>query len=135
MDQLAECGVITQSLVTQYGQSKYRMRHGEQFVGRPSLQDLIDRSSLVITHGGATVIQLLLSNKPFVAFPNPRGAGDHQTAFLKQVSSVIDISWSRRVGDLESLYLRRISLGASVITSQLPKAADLIHEFARNKFQ
>lgn len=131
VDRLAECGVITEPLVTQYGQSSYRMRHGEQFIGRPGLQDLIDRSSLVISHGGATVIQLLLSRKPFVTFPNPRGAGDHQTAFLEQISKIIDISWSRDVSDLESLYRQRIQLGASSVMNNIPKAANLISAFAR----
>jgi UDP-N-acetylglucosamine transferase subunit ALG13 len=133
VDRLAESGVLAQPLVTQYGQSSYRMRHGEQFAGRPGLQDLIDKSSLVITHGGSTVIQLLLSNKPFVAFPNPRGAGDHQTAFLRQVSSVVNVSWSQSVCDLEGLYKNRLRMGASLVDNNIPKASVLIDEFVRMK--
>ncbi len=133
VDRLAEKGFFEGTLLVQSGQSKYRMRHGEQFVGRPGLQDLIDQSDMVITHGGATVIQLLLSGKPFVAFPNPRAAGDHQTAFLCQVSEVMDISWSRDVADLERLCTERRKTGPARNDGAFPKAASLIENFARHK--
>jgi UDP-N-acetylglucosamine transferase subunit ALG13 len=126
VDRLAGAGALGEDVLCQSGHSSYRMAHGEQFVGRPTLHDLMDESSLVITHGGSTVIQLLLMGKPFVAFPNPRGAGDHQTNFLAQISEVADVSWSRDVRDLGVLLKQRRRAGAARLRTAFPHVADEI---------
>ncbi|HEY2050811.1 MAG TPA: glycosyltransferase [Caulobacteraceae bacterium] len=115
-----------EALVCQSGHSNYQVRNGRQFVGLPSLRDLIDESSLVITHGGSTVIQLLLARKPFVAFPNPRGAADHQTSFLREMANSCDISWSPYVADLERLIVERRGKGPAELSTAIPRAADEI---------
>lgn len=124
VDRLAGEARLDERVVCQSGHSSYRMRNAEQFVGRPTLRDLIVESSLVITHGGSTVIQLLLAEKPFVAFPNPRGAGDHQTSFLEELSRYSDISWSSNVGDLERLIGERRARGPARIAAAIPRLAD-----------
>lgn|GEM_PF-6354558 len=126
VDRLVDAGVIDEPVVSQSGQSEYRMRHGEQFVGRSTIADLIEQSSLVITHGGATVVQLLIAKKPFIAYPNPRGAGDHQTGFLRRVEQVADISWSSDVRDLERLIRERRAKGAAVVKAGIPRVADIV---------
>ncbi len=126
VDRLAGAGTFGEPVICQGGQSKYRMAHGEQFGGRPSIDDLLAESSLVITHGGATVIQLLIAKKPFVAFPNPRAAGGHQLSFLEHLGSISDISWSRNVKDLARLFIERRSLGAASILTGFPRAGDII---------
>ena len=131
VDRLSGLGVFGEAVICQSGQSAYKFAHGEQFAGRPTLVDLIEEASLVITHGGATVIQLLLACKPFVAFPNPRGAGDHQTSFLKQIADVSDISWSREVGDLGRLFAERRARGPASIRADIPRAAEIIPVFAK----
>jgi beta-1,4-N-acetylglucosaminyltransferase len=128
VDRLVSIGFLSERVVCQGGQSTYRLTHGEQFVGRSTLVDLINESSLVITHGGATVIQLLAARKSFIAFPNPRGAGDHQTSFLSQIAEVSDISWSPNVGDLASLITERRSRGPATIRVGFRRAGDLIRE-------
>ena len=126
VDRVAASDLITEPILCQSGHSTYRMKYGTQFVGRSTLADLIEESSLVITHGGSTVIQLLLAGKPFIAFPNPRGAGDHQTSFLLQVAELADISWSRDVNDLAGLIQQRRSLGAMSFSPTHPRIADQI---------
>ena len=126
VDRLAAEGIFGEDVVCQGGQSAYRMAHGEQFIGRPSIDGLIAEASMVISHGGATVIQLLMAQKPFIAFPNPRGAGDHQTSFLKQIATVADISWSPSVGDLGRLFGERRSAGAATLRAGFPRASDII---------
>jgi UDP-N-acetylglucosamine transferase subunit ALG13 len=125
VDRLAAAGLLA-DLQSVSGQTTYQMKHGEQFVAKPSLNDLIDASSLVITHGGATVIQALLAKKPFVAFANPRGAGDHQRAFLERVATIADISWSTDVKDLERLVRERMAAGPSIVNKAIPRAADIV---------
>jgi UDP-N-acetylglucosamine transferase subunit ALG13 len=126
LDRFAQLGDLEEDIVCQSGQSAYQMRTGMQFISRASIADLIAESSLVITHGGSTVIQLLLAKRPFVAFPNPRGAGDHQTHFLSQVSKVADISWSQDVSDLSLLIAQRRELGPARIREDFPSAASII---------
>ena len=126
VDRLAGLDRLGDRVLCQSGQSAYRMRHAEQFAGRPNIDDLIAEAALVISHGGATVIQLLAAGKPFVAFANPRGAGDHQTSFLRTMSGVCDISWSGDVGDCEQLVAERRARGASVVPREFPRAADLV---------
>ncbi len=130
VDRMAGQGGFGEPVICQSGQSAYQLAHGAQFRGRPSLVDLIGEASLVITHGGATVIQLLLACKPFVAFPNPRGAGDHQTSFLRQIASVSDISWSPNVGDLPRLFAARRLMGPASIRADFPRAAEIIPALA-----
>lgn len=126
VDRLADNKFFDEDILCQSGQSSYRMHNGTQFVGRPTLQDLIDEANLVITHGGATVIQLLLSNTSFVAVPNPRGAGDHQTSFLKEIEKVAPISWSSDVKDLARLIDERRQLGAAKVRTTFPRVVDII---------
>jgi UDP-N-acetylglucosamine transferase subunit ALG13 len=128
VDRLAARGALGEPVVCQGGQSRYRMSHGDQFIGRPSIADLIAESSIVISHGGATVIQLLIARKPFITFPNPRGAGDHQTSFLAKVAAVSNISWSRNVGDLEQLLRERRALGPASVPSDFPRAVNIVRE-------
>ncbi|SIQ41188.1 MULTISPECIES: glycosyltransferase [Acidiphilium] len=129
IDQLAGQGKLGEPLICQTGQSKYQLANGEQFIGRPSIADLIDQATLVISHGGATVIQLLIARKPFVAFPNPRGAGDHQTSFLREVARVSDISWSSNVSDLAQLIGERRNKGPATIPADFPRAGNIIRQF------
>lgn len=129
VDRLASTGFFGEDVICQSGQSSYKMSYCEQFVGRPSIDNLIAESSLVISHGGATVIQLLIGRKPFVAFPNPRGAGDHQGSFLEQIASMSDISWSRDVQDLARLASERRRLGTATVRMDLPRASDAVRRF------
>ena len=64
-----------EEIVCQGGQCSYTMQSGKQFKSRESIQDLIDQSSLVVSHGGLTIVQIMSAQKPFVCFPNPRAAG------------------------------------------------------------
>lgn len=126
VDRLIVQGVFCEAVICQGGQSRYRLCHGEQFVGRASIDDLIAESSIVITHGGATVLQLLIAQKPFVAFANPRGAGNHQTNFLEKVSTMANVSWSRDVKDLGRLFQERRLLGPPSVSTDFPRAEDII---------
>lgn len=116
----------------QYGQSAYRPVNCRGFMAVPNLRSMIDQASLVITHGGATVTELLMARKPFVAFPNPRGDGDHQGHFLERISKIASISWSRDVLDLERLIAERRQSGPARVLSSIPRIADDIAEMLRH---
>ena len=67
-----------------------------------------------------------MARKPFVAFPNPRGAGDHQRGFLQRVATVAEISWSTDVRDLEALLRARRAAGPAVVREAVPRARDIV---------
>lgn len=129
VDRLAANGLFAEEIICQGGQSAYQMQHAKQFVGRNNIGDLIAQSAFVISHGGLTVIELLRAKKPFVAFPNPRLADDHQAFFLQQISAAAEISWSRDVTDLARLYEERRALGPATLRADLPRAGDIVREF------
>ena len=129
VDRLAGDGFFAgEEVLCQTGQSAYHMRHAAQFKARPTLQPLIEAASAVITHGGATVLQLLLARKRFVAFANPRGAGDHQGFFLAELARHADISWSRNVNDLAPMFAARQN--PPTVATTFPRAADVIRAAA-----
>jgi UDP-N-acetylglucosamine transferase subunit ALG13 len=129
VDRLFDEGLLEGELLTQTGTSKYRMRHGEQFAARKSIDDEIARSRFVISHGGATVVNLVSLRKNFVAFPNPRAAGQHQELFLRELAAIADISWSTDVRNLKGLYRHRLAVGPPTVRSEVPRAADVIRAF------
>lgn len=106
VDRLAGLGVFDEPVVCQTGPTKCSLRHCESFAFRPTLDDLFEQASLVITHGGSTVFTLLSLGKPFVAFPNPIGADDHQLHVLRTLSDRVGFLWSQDVSALEDLYRR-----------------------------
>lgn len=126
VDRLAARAFFGENVICQGGQSAYRLSHGEQFVGKQNIIDLINECSLVITHGGLTVIECLIARKPFVAFANPRAAGNHQAGFLQGVSSICDISWSSDVGQLADLFAQRRLKGPTEMRPNFVRAADVI---------
>jgi UDP-N-acetylglucosamine transferase subunit ALG13 len=123
VDRLAGAGYFAEDVVCQSGQSTYAMAHAKQFIGTDigAFAEMIASSSVVISHGGATVVQLLLARKPFVAFPNPRGAGDHQASFLRRIAAVADISWSPHVADLAGLIRERLTKGPASVQLDFPR--------------
>ncbi len=125
-DRLVGAGVLDEEVVCQSGESAYRTTHCRPIRALPSLEDMLASASLVVTHGGATVIQLLMMKKPFVAFPNPRGAGHHQHHFLERVSTVARISWSTDVADLARLIGERRALGPATVDEGVPRARDIV---------
>lgn len=82
----------------------------------------------MISRGGITVIELLHAHKPFVAFPNPRVADNHQATFLEQIATSADISWSRDVANLAPLYAERRAFGPAALRADFPRIADIVRE-------
>lgn len=102
IDNLVERGEITEQVICQVGHGTYLPSHCEHFRFKPDLDEYIDRSSLVIGHGGTgTVTGLLASGKPFIAVANPLGAGNHQAQFLERLNRVVSFLWT---ADLDRLH-------------------------------
>ena len=80
VDELVQGGVIRAEVAAQTGAGSYRPRHfpGQPFYDREAFGALMDRCSIVITHGGAgTIISALRRQKKVIAVPRLARYGEH----------------------------------------------------------
>ncbi len=103
VDRLALEGDLGHEIICQTGASEYVPKNCDSFAFRLSIDDLLQSSDAVITHGGSTVIKLLKFGRPFVAVANPRGADDHQGEMLNALGEQVGVLWTRDVKDVEAL--------------------------------
>ena len=132
VDRLAGRGVFGEDVLCQTGHSRVTLTNCAGFAFRPTLDDLFEKASLVITHGGTTVFTLLSLRKPFIAFANPLGADDHQLNMLAALARMAGISWSADVRDLERLY-RQVSRDPPAPLSAPRLGDDLLSFIARSR--
>ncbi len=104
VDDLVAKGQISEPVVCQIGTSKYIPKNCEYFRFQPSIDNWIQKASLVICHGGTgTVLSLIEKNKPFIAAANKRGADDHQSQFLSKLGKMGCILWTNNINELHVL--------------------------------
>lgn len=108
VDNIAASGVLSEPVVCQIGSGSYIPRHCEHYKFKPSIDEDMEKSSLVICHGGATVLSLLAMEKLFIAVANTALADDHQSFFLSHLGKTIPILWTRELQDLPHL-LQQVS--------------------------
>jgi len=90
-------------IICQIGNGVYIPEYCEYFRFKPNIDQMVNDAEIVITHGGTTVINLILAGKRFVAIANTDLADDHQSRMLKKINSVRSISWSDDVSQLSFL--------------------------------
>jgi beta-1,4-N-acetylglucosaminyltransferase len=95
VDRAKEEGLLVGDVLCQIGSGSYIPRFCSYFRFRPSIDDLLEQASLVITHGGTTVLSLLVARKPFIAVANTVLSDDHQTTYLNAISQIVPIVWGR----------------------------------------
>jgi len=123
IDRLIGEGIIKDEIICQTGQSIYEPKNCEFFKFKPNVDDYIEKADQLIIHGGTgSTFGALLSQKPFIAFANPRGADDHQAEFLTELSAHFKLPWSRNCSDLSDLLMQieKEDFTKSVSTPQLP---------------
>jgi len=95
VDQVAGSGRFSQAFLCQIGAGQYIPEHCEHFRFAPTIAPQIAQAELVITHGGATTLQLVKGAKRFVAIANTALSDDHQSLFLRHLGESADIVWGR----------------------------------------
>lgn len=107
VDSLAAAGFFSdESVVCQIGRGNYVPSNVEHFRYARSLDQYFDRSKLVITHGGATVLELYRRGLPLIAVPNPHVADNHQALFLNDIKNELGICVADNVQMLADSYVR-----------------------------
>ncbi|GAB5486379.1 MAG: hypothetical protein Pars93KO_28130 [Parasphingorhabdus sp.] len=95
--------VLTEPVVCQIGSGDYEPRHCEFFRYRPTLDDLIERTDLLITHGGSTVITAVEMRTPLIAVANTSLADNHQEHFLREFSAYSSLVWTNEPTEIGAL--------------------------------
>jgi beta-1,4-N-acetylglucosaminyltransferase len=127
VDSLVARKSINLPVICQIGSGNYIPQHMEYFRFQPSIDKWLDEAELVITHGGATVMSLLLKRRRFVAIANTMLAGDHQSIFLTKLAGSVKFGWSRDVEDLAELVDRALTQSPPVIS--FPHLADELRRY------
>jgi beta-1,4-N-acetylglucosaminyltransferase len=103
IDRLVGEAKICESVVAQIGNGKYQPRHCEWFRFQPSIEPYIRQARLVVSHGGATVYEVLELGKRLIGVANPDIMEGHQTSNLTKLAEDLYLLWCRRLEELESL--------------------------------
>ena len=127
IDELVEAGSLSEPVLCQIGHGTYEPRRCEFFRFRPTLDDLFAAADVVVTHGGATVVGLLVMKKPFVAVPNEIASGQHQLHFLKRLAKQAPIYWTDDLTNLASLI--NAARSAPLDFDGMPSLADDLQQF------
>jgi UDP-N-acetylglucosamine transferase subunit ALG13 len=81
---------------------------------------MIRDASLIICHGGMTVFECLMFEKPFVAVPNPKVSDNHQLAFLRALSERLPIVWTVDPAEVPDLVRAHAQTGIDVSGLERP---------------
>jgi UDP-N-acetylglucosamine transferase subunit ALG13 len=108
-----------EDILFQTGRGAYHPVHGRAVVWLPNIRPLIRSASLIICHGGMTVFECIMFQKPFVAVPNPIMSDNHQLIFLRSLSERIPIVWT--VNPAEVPELVRIHAKTPIDVSRLER--------------
>ncbi len=80
VDELAGEGIIREEVIIQTGACRYRPRHCryQAYFDRKRFEELLERCSIVITHGGAgTIVTALRRQKKVIVVPRLARYGEH----------------------------------------------------------
>ncbi len=80
VDDLVEDGTIEDEVFAQSGASNYKPKHfkSKDFLNREEFQDVMERSTIVITHGGTgAIVGAIKRGKKVVAVPRLKKYGEH----------------------------------------------------------
>jgi len=103
IDQLVEEKIITDNVICQIGNGEYQPKFCKFYRFNPDIAEDFKLADLVISHGGATVLQIIKMNKPIIAIANTALQDDHQTLFLRQLNKHYPIRWSNDLSVLPDL--------------------------------
>ena len=102
VDKLVKEKKIMQKVILQTGQGKYVPKNTEYFDFKRDLDKLIEKSDLIITHGGAgTLFECLRKNKKLIGVANPEKTGNHQTELLEELENQKYLLWCKDLNNLD----------------------------------
>lgn len=105
MDELST--LLTQEVIMQIGHAKYVPKTASyfRFATGKEIEDLIKRASLVITHGGLTLVEIFRYRRTVIAVPRLRQYGEHiDDHQLELVRAMESRGFLKAVYDIDNLF-------------------------------
>lgn len=130
VDRLASEGVFKEEVVCQIGSGSYVPRSCRYFAFSDTIEEYLNSCTLLITHGGMTVLEGMWRNKPMIAVANTDITGNHQVHFLRKLSEISGLVWTD-----DPVRLRLLFPSASVgsVHFREPHIAEYIRGLAEGK--
>jgi UDP-N-acetylglucosamine transferase subunit ALG13 len=139
VDELANEGVI-EDVFIQAGFSRYEPKHCKfkRFIEMEKFEELIRRSDLVISHGGAgTIICALEHNKPTIVVPRLKRfqehVNDHQLDLVRTLEEEGRIIAIYDVDDLRE-GVKRAKMFEPKTSKAEPKILEIINDYIQKTF-
>lgn len=127
IDSLVEQNIIQDKVICQIGNGTYIPKNCEHFKYTKEIDSYINKSDLVISHGGTgSILGLISLNKPFVAVANTSLADNHQSEFLTKLSEEKPIQW---ISDLTKLPIAICN--PTKIVNQNKESRNILSEYVR----
>ncbi len=130
IDNLVAKGQILEPVTCQIGNGTFLPNNCEYFRFQPSINDWVQKASLVISHGGTgTVLSLINIKIKFIAVANPQASDDHQEQFLSRLGKMGCLLWTKNLDELYTLIQRvttfkPLPLNAECLIDDLKKYID-----------
>ncbi len=139
IDKQIEKGKIKDKVVVQAGYTKYSSDRMEiiDFVSTEEFDKLIDKASLVITHGGAgSILSAIKKNKPVIAAARLKKykehTNDHQKQIIKEFSDAGYILELRDFNKLDKMIEKAKTFKAKKFKSNTDNMINLISDYIEN---
>lgn len=129
-------GIITEEVVVQAGYTKYESEHMKVFdlIPMDKFQDLMEKCSLLITHGGVgTIISGISKDKKVIAVPRLKKYGehvnDHQLQIIENFSESGYILAAYDVDELEDVFSKAFEFKPLKYESNTARMIELVRKF------
>ena len=129
-------GIIKEEVVVQAGYTKYETEHMKIFdlIPMDKFQDLMEKCSLLITHGGVgTIISGLTKDKKVIAIPRLKKYGehvnDHQLQIIENFSELGYILAAYDVDELDNILAKVSEFIPQKYESNTTSMIELVRKF------
>ena len=94
VDRLAAEGFFKEEVICQISTGTYKPQHCQYFTSKDTIEPYLSECSLLISHGGMTVLEAIWRGKRVVAVSNRNMANNHQVQFLRKLGEVFGLPWT-----------------------------------------
>jgi len=123
-------GQIEEEIVIQFGTSKIPLQHATsyQWLNDYEMNQMINKSSVVISHGGAgSILQILQAGKPLIVAPRLTIYGENHNDHQCELANALEEKgWGITIKEITPDTLKRAISQAMQLNTQRPEEVSLI---------
>lgn len=130
IDSLIERKIISSEVFAQIGNSSYIPKYykSKKFLDRDEFTNIIQRSTIVITHGGTgAIVNAIKKNKKVIAVPRLERYGEHVDNHQEEIVKMFrDMNLIESVNDISDLEKKILRLDDAVFKSYKSNTENVI---------